>query len=125
MWRMNKTDTSAGWRWSSILLLVTAFLIYSSTGVFSKLASAEEFLSMGYLLRFGLVILALGVYAVLWQIILKRFPLSRAYLYKSMTVIFSLAFAFFFFGEQITVQNILGAVLIICGIIVNSTGRNV
>ena len=103
---------------------MTAFLVYSSTGVFSKLASAEEFLSLGYLLRFGLVVLALGVYAVLWQIILKRFPLSRAYLYKSITVIFSLTFAFFIFGERITVQNILGAVLIISGIVVNSIGRS-
>ena len=108
----------------SVLLLVSAFLIYSTTGVFTKFASGEIFLSMTYMLYFSMVIVAMGIYAVMWQLILKRVPLSQAYLYKSMTVFFSLFFAFSIFNEEVTWKNMLGAVLIISGIIVNSQSKS-
>ena len=102
------------------ILLVLAFLIYSSSGVFTKLASRVSFLSIEYCLYFAIVILILAIYAVLWQIILKSTPLSQAFLFKSSTVIFSLLFASCLFGEHVTFQNLVGASIIIAGIIVNS-----
>ena len=109
---------------TSYLLLVTAFLIYSTTGIFTKFASGEEFLSMTYIFFLSMVIVAMGIYAIMWQLILKRVPLSQAYLYKSMTVLFSLFFAFSIFNEEVTLKNMLGAVLIISGIIVNSQSKS-
>ncbi len=105
---------------SSFILLFVAFLVYSTTGVFSKLASREIFLSFGYFSYFALVLLTMGIYAILWQVILKKTPLSKAFLFKSMTVLFSLCFAYFVFNEIITWKNLVGASLIIIGIIVNS-----
>lgn len=102
------------------MLLMVAFFIYSTTGVFSKLTSKQDFLSIGYLSLFSLVILTMGIYAILWQIILKRVPLAQAFLFKSTTVIFSLLFAGIFFSEQISYQNMIGAGFIVAGIIVNS-----
>lgn len=104
----------------SLILLIIAFLIYSTTGVFSKLTSAEEFLSFDYFAFLSLVLLAMGIYAFLWQIILKKLSLSQAFLFKSMTVVFALAFAYFLFDEKITWNNIIGACIIIVGIIFNS-----
>ena len=104
----------------SFMLLVIAFLIYSMTGVFVKSASLEDFLSSAYLLRLFWAVLALGIYAILWQICLKKVPLSQAYLFKSMTVLFGLVFAYTFFNEEISLMNIVGALFIIMGIIVNS-----
>ena len=80
----------------------------------------QDFLSMGYCLLLGVVILMLAIYAVLWQIILKSTPLAQAFLFKSSTVIFSLIFASCLFGEHVTFQNLVGASIIIAGIIVNS-----
>lgn len=108
----------------AILLLMVAFLVYSTTGVFSKLTSKQEFLSFAYLSLFSLVTLAMGIYAILWQIILKRVALAQAFLFKSTTVIFSLLFARIFFTEQISYQNIIGAIFIVAGIIVNSLQKD-
>ncbi len=105
---------------SSLLLLVGAFLIYSCTGIFTKLASMQEILSVPYIKYFSLVILTMGVYAILWQLILKRVDLAKAYLFKSLTVIFALFFAWSIFGEDITFKNMLGCAFIVSGIIINS-----
>ena len=62
----------------------------------------------------------LGVYAVLWQQILNRMPVSDAYMFKGTSLIFILILSFIFFGEAITVTNIIGAALIIGGIALNA-----
>ena len=68
----------------------------------------------------GLGLLFLGIYAILWQVILKKIPLNKAFLFKSMIVLFTLLIAYIFFKEVIVLKNIVGAALIITGIIINS-----
>ena len=103
-----------------ILLLLSAFVIYSSTGVFTKLASQHSFLSLPYILFFGCVIATLGLYAVLWQKVLTFMPLNKAFLCKSICIVFTLAISYGLFGEHITRNNILGAICIILGLVVLS-----
>lgn len=59
----------------------------------------------------------MGVYAVLWQQVLKRIELSMAYMFKGTSIIFVMLLAYILFGEQITWNNILGAIIIIVGIV--------
>lgn len=106
-----------------ISLLFVTFFIYSLESVFSKMASGYDTLSLKYCLFFGCVIIVLGIYAILWQIILKLMPLSKAFPYKSLSIIYILLFSVFLFGETITVNNIIGAMLIIVGLIVLSWKR--
>ena len=96
--------------------LLGAFFIYSFAPIFSKIASKYEFLSWGYLCGFGSTVLVLGVYAVLWQQIIKRVPISNAYMFKGISILFVLLLSHVFFGETITVWNGIGATLIISGI---------
>ena len=103
-----------------ILLLLLAFVIYSGTGVFSKLASQHSFLSLPYILFFGCVIATLGLYAVLWQKVLTFMPLNKAFLCKSICIVFTLALSYGLFDEHITRNNILGAICIILGLVVLS-----
>ena len=56
--------------------------------------------------------------AVLWLAVLRKLPLSRAYPFTSLTVITMLASGALFFGESITLGNIVGAVVIMTGVIV-------
>lgn len=100
-----------------VLLLLLAFLVYSCESVFVKLASYYSIFSIEYLLFFGFAIAVLGIYAVLWQIVLKSMPLSLAFNSKSITVVIILLFAHFLFGEEITIKNVIGSALIIGGII--------
>lgn len=103
-----------------ILLLLLAFVIYSGTGIFTKLASQHSFLSLPYILFFGCVIATLGLYAVLWQKVLTFMPLNKAFLCKSICIVFTLAISYGLFGEHITRNNILGAICIILGLVVLS-----
>ena len=100
----------------SIFLLFVAFLVYSTTGVFSKITSFEEFLSFRYFFFFSLVVLSIAIYAVLWQIILRNVPLTQAFIFKSITVPFSLLFAYLIVNEDLTWNNLVGAAVIIAGI---------
>lgn len=100
------------------LFLCLAVAIYSTSGIFSKLASGYEFLSYSYLVCLGGVITVLGVYAVLWQKALKRVPLNQAYLFRSLGLVYGLCIAHFLFNEIITVQNIAGCCLVLTGMFV-------
>lgn len=102
--------------------MLIAFLVYSSVGIFMKLSSMEDFLSTPFILYCGLAVCVIAIYAVLWQVILKQFPLAIAFMSKSITIVFTLLIAHFVFAETITTNNIIGSLIIIFGII--SLGRN-
>ena len=52
-----------------------------------------------------------------WQQIIKRLPLSTAYMNKAATVIWGLIFGSLFFGERVSAPKLFGAALIIAGIV--------
>lgn len=62
----------------SYLLMYFSFFIYSLSGIVTKIASRQDFLSLKYIFCFSIIILILGIYAVLWQQILKKIELSVA-----------------------------------------------
>lgn len=103
--------------------MIMASAIYSATGIFSKRASQFPPLSLSYIANFSGVLLLLGVYAVMWQIILKRFPLTVAFMWKSVGLIFGLFYSWLFFHEEITMNNIMGIAIIIVGLTVVSWKR--
>ncbi len=103
-------------RMRDILLLHGMLLVYSVGGIFSKLASAEEFLSPKFVIFYGLVVANLGVYAILWQQLLKKLPLITAYANKAVLVVWGMLWGWLIFREAITLQMIIGAVVIMVGI---------
>lgn len=98
-----------------ILHLVLA--AYSFFGIASKLAGQEPFLSWKFILLYGVVILNLGIYAIVWQQLIKKIPLVTAYANKAVTVVWGIVWGFLFFQEDITPKKIIGAVIVIIGII--------
>lgn len=108
-------------RIKNIALLQGVIIIYTISSVMSKEASASK----GNLLRFGfffgMEFVVLGVYAVLWQQMIKRFELSVAYANRSMAVVWSMVWAVVFFHDAITVQNIIGVVLVVAGTLIINT----
>lgn len=97
-------------------LLHCLLLLYSFSDIASKLAAGEEFLSFKFILYYGAVIVLLGIYAIFWQQILKKIPLITAYANKSVTIIWGMIFGALIFKEQISWNQILGAVIIIIGV---------
>lgn len=96
--------------------LVGVNFVYACTGIFTKMASRYELLSWPYLLWLAGAVGVMGLYALLWQQVLKRIDLSTAYMFKGTSLIFGLLIAWSILGEQITLNNMIGAAIIIIGI---------
>lgn len=101
----------------SVVILLLVYLFYSTVSIATKFTSLQEFLSLRYFLGLSVVVAMLGVYAVIWQQVLKRIELTTAYMFKGISLIFVLMFSALIFNETITVWNIAGASLIVGGIV--------
>ncbi|MGN6711789.1 transporter [Anaerocolumna jejuensis] len=99
-------------------LMHLLLMVYSMSGICSKKASNTIFLSGKFCLYYATIILLLGIYAVGWQQIIKRLPLTTAYANKAITVVWGLIWGVVFFNESITVGKVIGAVLVIIGVII-------
>ena len=97
--------------WLHLLLI-----FFSFCGVFSKLAAQNDFLSLKFCLFYGISILILGVYAILWQQVLKRFSLTTAFFNKAVTIIWGMLWGILFFKETITLNMIIGAIIVLIGV---------
>ena len=93
------------------------FLVYSLTTVISKKIADAEFLSPRFITGYLLIFLCLGIYALGWQQVIKRLPLTAAYANKAVTVVWGLAAGMLFFGEPLTAGKAAGAVLVIAGVV--------
>ena len=100
------------------LALVCINLIYACISIFTKSASQHQFLSLSYILWLVGAVGVMGVYALLWQQVIKRMPIAEAYMFKGISLIFVLLLSVLLFGETITLSNIIGAIIIIVGIVI-------
>ena len=104
-----------------IFILQIVIAIYTLSTVFAKFASGQEFMSFKFILYYGLEMLILAVYAVVWQQLIKKFDISVAYANKAMGLLWSIVWAILIFNETITIKYVIGVVIVIVGtIIVNS-----
>lgn len=100
------------------IALHVELLLFSLGGVCTKLAGQHKFFSFWFIFFYGLVILNLGVYAIVWQQIIKKLPLNTAYSNKAITIVWGILWGFVFFQEQIKWNMLLGAAIVILGVIV-------
>ena len=109
-------------RIAKYLILHLAVMFFSFTGVFSKLASVRfnEHGLMDLMLYVYLfcMFLVCFVYALAWQKIIKRFDLNVAYANKNVYLIWSQVWAVLLFHETISLQNMIGILLVFVGVLV-------
>lgn len=98
------------------VVLHLMLMIYSMSGICSKLASKQAFLSPKFILYYGMVIVLLGFYAIAWQQIIKRLPLTTAYANRAVTVIWGAVWGFLIFHEEIRFNKITGIILVVAGV---------
>lgn len=101
-----------------ILQIQSAVVIYSLSTVAANLASKHAFLSWKYIMFFGLEFFILGVYAIVWQQMIKKFQLSIAYANKALTLMWSMLWNFVIFSQGITPWKVVGVVLVVIGVMV-------
>lgn len=107
-------------RYIKYLVLIFVNLIYACTSIFTKMASEQDTMSWPYLLYIAGAVCVMGFYALLWQQVISRMPLSTAYMFKGTSLIFILVFSALLFGESITINNVIGSTIIISGIVLYS-----
>lgn len=107
-------------RIKTLFALHMLLMVYSTSGILSKLAAGKDFLSWEFIGLYAGVIALLGVYAIGWQQILKRLPLTTAFSNKAVTIVWGIVWGALFFSEAITLGKCLGALLIIAGVVLFS-----
>ncbi len=81
------------------------------------MAAKQSFLSIPFCFYYGMVILLLGFYAIGWQQVIKRIPLTMAFANKAVTVVWGIIWGVLVFHEGLTPARILGAVIVITGVV--------
>lgn len=106
-----------GGKAKTYLMLHGVVLLYSIAAVFSKMASGHPFLSTGFIGWYVGALVLLAVYALVWQQVLKRLPLTTAFANKGVTIVWGILWGVLLFGEQISITMIIGAALVFIGIL--------
>ncbi len=109
--------------WKQVLALLGVFFLYSFEPIAAKYTSQQELFTRPFWLGLLSVCCILGVYALLWQQLLKRIPLSVAYMFRGSTLVFVLILSVLFLGDTISVSNIIGAMFLACGIALYSVEK--
>lgn len=104
-----------------LLALHIMLMFFSMSGIASKLAAGERFLSGKFILYYAIIIGLLGVYAIVWQQIIKRLPLTTAYANRAVTIVWGIIWGALFFHENVTPLKVVGAVIVIAGVVLFAT----
>jgi uncharacterized membrane protein len=101
----------------NIIFLQFSIFVLSFSSVIAKKASYFSVSSSWFWILFGLEVAIFGVYAIIWQQVIKNYEISVAYANKGTQLIWTLIWAALFFNEHITLTNILGTIIIVMGIV--------
>ncbi len=93
-----------------------AVFVYSFCGVFLKFAAQQKTFSLWFFVFYGCSFAVLFVYAILWQLILKKIDLSVAYSNRAVSMIWSLVWGVLIFGETLKWNQVIGAMIICYGV---------
>ena len=110
------TDEKKKGRVKILLLLSLSLVLQSLSSVFIKYAGQFETLSPEFIFYYVIAVGCLGVFAIMWQFLLELIPLTTAYLRKGILYILILIWSVILFNETVTINNIIGGIIIIAGI---------
>ena len=82
-----------------------------------QVSSWRKFFECSICIYYAVIIVLLGVYAIGWQQVIKRIPLTTAFANKAVTVVWGIVWGWFFFGESITPGKLIGAGMVIAGVV--------
>lgn len=100
----------------NFILLHISIFVYSMVGLFSKSAAKYSFLSWDYIKYYLGVIIVLGIYALLWQQVIKKVPLNVAYANKAISVIWGLIWGIVIWNDAFRFGQAIGIIFIVIGV---------
>lgn len=100
-----------------VLILLGINFLYALVSLASSQVALLEKWSAVFFAGIAGVFILFGIYAILWQQVLKHVRLSTAYMFKGTSLLFVLLFSVVLLNETVTIQNLIGAFLIVIGIV--------
>lgn len=107
----------------NIILLQAVVVIYTLTSIVGKKASGAEIMSFEFILYYGLDVFILGIYAICWQQMIKKFDLSVAYANRAMAILWTGLWAVVIFRESLSAKQIVGIVVVMLGTVIVNIDR--
>ncbi|MCL2222458.1 MAG: EamA family transporter [Oscillospiraceae bacterium] len=98
-------------------VIYLCYLLYSITMVVAKFAGEHPIYSMQALGLYALAFTLFGCFAIIWQQVLKRLPLTVAHANRAVTILYGMIFGAVLFSETISLNMIIGALIIVAGIV--------
>ena len=105
-------------RFKYVIFLQAAIIIFSITSVLAKFASGQKFLSPGFFFFYCAEVVVLGIYAICWQQIIKRFDISIAYANKATVLLWGAIWSRLIFKETPTPRQFAAMGLVAAGVVV-------
>lgn len=106
-----------------IIFAIVIYMIFPISSAFIKYATIVNE-NLYKIIVFGLSILTLILFSILYQKLLKNIDLVKSYIFKSTTIIWSVVYGYIIFNENIKVNHIIGIIIIIIGIILSISEKN-
>lgn len=97
-------------------LLQSGYFVFSMSGIFLKSGAVYPVFSSSFLFRFAGGLLCVFCFALLWQQVLREYELMTAYAWRGVLFLWTFLWAVLFFGESVTLNNVIGAAVILCGV---------
>ena len=110
---MQTTKNKALW----LFVLHSLLFFLSLSGVLSKFAAQQDLFSFSFLALYGLELVILFVYAILWQQVLKHMSLTVAFSNKAVGMVWSMLWGVLLFQEVLTIKMVIGAAIVMVGVL--------
>lgn len=110
-------------RLKDVILLQLVVIIYTLNSIVAKYATGYDVMSFGFFASYAIEVAILGVYAICWQQMIKRFDLSVAYANRAMAILWTGLWALVIFHDKLGFKQIIGIVLVVIGTIIVNTEK--
>lgn len=94
--------------------MISSIFLQSFSFLSIKLSTTQE--EFYTLILLVLALFFLGARAIVWQMLLEHVELSKIYPFASLVQVLILIYSIVIFNENVTMTNLIGLIIMLCGI---------
>ena len=98
-------------------LLYFSIVLASLSSVIAAFAGYWTLFSIQAIALYCLAFFMLGVYAIMWQQVLKKLPLTIAYSNRAISILLGVMWGVLLFSEDISLTMIIGLAIVLIGVV--------